>query len=1124
MVLRATAALLLVVLGAAGTAVAQPKIAAEIASLDGKGEHRQAQETGWRAARVQQPLFATEFVRTLDMSRMAIVFPDRTRLQLSQNSTLQIKGAESGTDARTILNLNSGRAWTTSKSAPRGVTVETPAARAAIRGTEWEIAVDGEGRATLSVFSGEVEFFNDQGLVVVGPSEQAVAERGKAPVKLALRVSRDRVQWVSSFTVDANRYGVRNELPGIAALIDEQRLAEAYARVKARVGPGAPASADLLLGDFEVYRGELAAADAALKQGRARYPDDERFDSALARVALYNDRPAEALALAQAAVARRPDSAEALVVLGDVERVLGRSREAIAAYSRATAIAAKDPRGWHGLGVVESERENVREARAHLEKARALDPKRSETLAELGTLEGFAGNLDRAREALKQAIAANPGNFVAWTGLGVVELRAGNEEAAGDALARASSIEPGYARARLYLAVVQYRLAGDVAALDELKRVSELDPQDPLPHFLASMVFIDRVEPGIAVAAAEQAMARLPFLRSLNPVATNQRGVANAGYPLAAIGLEAWARSNAQESYLPSWGGSHFFLADRYPGDFNRRSELVQGFITDPIAFGASNRFQGLFVQPGHYGTLALRTDTSDDQRTYEPVLTLNGNGIAPAPFAYFAEVGEQTTKPGNSPTDSKLRRFTGGFGVKPSHEWGAFLYVNHFKSDTQVGQVFLDESGTRSQLFDIAGRASRVDGGVSYAPSARARLWVKAGAGEGDSTTDFVNRLSVPGLVLDQGNRFAENPRGRDASVRYAYDWDDRLELSLGAQYASYDNPQSLAQDTVFHPPGAAVAQDSVVFDDRDRSRSVLAAARYRTPAFRIEGGVEWHEYTKDRANIVTLARTPGSPIRIDEAFRRDRVDPMLGIALPVTSAGIVRAACRRWVRPFAPDTLAPVAIAGVPLDDQLVLPGGESEQCRAQAEWRFGARSFALLSLEHVETNNIVLLGGVANVTPDPTNLDRLRNRINPQPTKPDELGDIPNYGGGVVRRASAAYERLLTPRVAARLYYTYTDSENNQPGLEGKKVPLLPRHQSTVGLTWTPGWHVQVTVQAIHRTQFYFNESNGIAFPASWEGQVFLFAETPDKRWSVEAKALNLFRKEISDVFGFVLSYRF
>src|SRR5205823_84613 len=137
--------------------------AAEIVSVEGKGERREAQQASWQPAKAQQPLNASDFVRTLDLSKMAILFADRTRLQLSQNSTLQIKGAATGPDAKTILNLNAGRAWATSKSAPRGLTMETPAATAAIRGTEWEISVDDAGRATLSVFSGEVEFSNEQG-------------------------------------------------------------------------------------------------------------------------------------------------------------------------------------------------------------------------------------------------------------------------------------------------------------------------------------------------------------------------------------------------------------------------------------------------------------------------------------------------------------------------------------------------------------------------------------------------------------------------------------------------------------------------------------------------------------------------------------------------------------------------------------------------------------------------------------------------------------------------------------------------------------------------------------------------------------------------------------------------
>ena len=104
------------------------------------------------------------------------------------------------------------------------------------------------------------------------------------------------------------------------------------------------------------------------------------------------------------------------------------------------------------------------------------------------------------------------------------------------------------------------------------------------------------------------------------------------------MALEAWARSTAHESYLPFWGGSHLFLADRYAGEFDRRSELMQGFITDPMVFGASNRFQSLLGEPGSHGTLSMRYNSSDDLHLIEPVLTLNGYGVSPVPAAYFVD------------------------------------------------------------------------------------------------------------------------------------------------------------------------------------------------------------------------------------------------------------------------------------------------------------------------------------------------------------------------------------------------------------------------------------------------------------------------------------------------------
>src|SRR5260221_895606 len=314
-------ALLLVLRAAAADALAAP--AAEVFSLEGKGEYREAQQLTWRPVTVKHSLFPTNYVRTLEQSKMAILFADRTQMRLGQNSVMQIKEVASGPDTRTIIDLQRGRSWTQSKTTPKGLVMETPSALAAIRGTDWEMVVDEEGRATLSVFSGEVEFYNDQGNVIVRPSEQARAERGKAPVKLQLQVSRERVQWVSSSTVDTQRYvefrkGASGDLGQIAALVRERRLGDGYGKLQAlTAAPGAPAVAFLLLADFEIYRGDAARAHEILVTASKRFPGDERFDAALARTALLADDAEGAYAHARAALAKRGDSAEAYVVLGD---------------------------------------------------------------------------------------------------------------------------------------------------------------------------------------------------------------------------------------------------------------------------------------------------------------------------------------------------------------------------------------------------------------------------------------------------------------------------------------------------------------------------------------------------------------------------------------------------------------------------------------------------------------------------------------------------------------------------------------------------------------------------------------------------------------------------------------
>jgi outer membrane receptor protein involved in Fe transport len=260
-------------------------------------------------------------------------------------------------------------------------------------------------------------------------------------------------------------------------------------------------------------------------------------------------------------------------------------------------------------------------------------------------------------------------------------------------------------------------------------------------------------------------------------------------------------------------------------------------------------------------------------------------------------------------------------------------------------------------------------------------------------------------------------------------------------------------------------------------------------------------------------------------ESYQRSKVDPLAGLTWKVGDTTLVRAACRRWARPVSIDTMAPVAVAGIPLDDQLVFAGGVLEQCRAQVEWSNAADTFITAYAERSRVHNLVSpLDGVQNANTDVTNLDRLRNRaIRPVP-KPDELEDTPVYGQGEATRGTLAFDRIVTTNVAFRAYYTYTDSENTDPSFAGKEIPYLPRHQVNLGATWSPGWHAFVTAQAVYRTRRFTDEANLLPLPSSWDAYLDVFIESPDKHWSVEAFGSNLLKKEASDVFGVIVSYRF
>lgn len=110
---------------------------AEVVSVSGEGWVRFRGEKSWLGAFREQILTAGDLLRTGDYGRMGVLFADGIQIRMSRKTTLSIRETrEAGGKRSTILGLDVGEVWSRSQALPEGLRIETPAATAAIRGTD----------------------------------------------------------------------------------------------------------------------------------------------------------------------------------------------------------------------------------------------------------------------------------------------------------------------------------------------------------------------------------------------------------------------------------------------------------------------------------------------------------------------------------------------------------------------------------------------------------------------------------------------------------------------------------------------------------------------------------------------------------------------------------------------------------------------------------------------------------------------------------------------------------------------------------------------------------------------------------------------------------------------------
>jgi Flp pilus assembly protein TadD len=1083
-----------------------PGAAAEILNLEGRGEQKPAAAADWRAARVAQPLATGDYVRTQASSRMALLFADETQLRLHANSVLQVRAVAGPGQSATTLLLEAGRAWAQTRRPP-GVplNLQTPAATAGIRGTDWDIQVDPDGKTLLTVLSGEVTLANAQGEVVVGRDEAALAEVGKAPVKIQLSNPRDRIQWVNALRPEPQRFqGVESAVAGVLV------------------------RADRLLAD-----GEGTQAMAALEEGLRRFPGQPLLRAQLARAQLLGDRlPEAARTLGEP---RAEDPAALWLARGALARREGDVRGTLQSYERAIALDPQDDRGWFGLGSAHTEREDSAPARANLLRALELHPQGVGYQGELGTLETFRNDTRAAQAAFDAALAANPSDYVALTGLGLLRLKQGDAAAALDAFLRAGVMEPRYARAKTYTAVAYWQLGRHADAIATLQQATRLDEKDPLPHLFLAQAYTDLFRPGDAVQASRAALARMPYLKSLNQVANDQQGRANLGSALAFFGLEDWAQELAQESYHPYWGGSHLFLADRYRGEFNKNSELFQGFLADPLAFGGSPRFSSLLQRAGHYGTLGL---TLDDQlfRLSAPSVTLNGLADAGIPIAYFAklqtgvatrmpiDVGTYNTPAFFDPSgkaDARIAVGTFGLGLRPVPELGLFAYYN----DTDIelrgrNAVFFLDDEARPSTLDQRTRQAAV--GASYRWSPTAQTWIKLGhSTEFSELGRYPTVFAFPPLVGVLGLAALPQKRFSDVQLRHTFDLGQDSRLSLGLEHvkeAQYN--QVVGAGPIGGTVNGQQVGDTMVFagsNDIDRrfSAATVAWQGAVAPAVRLDGSLtgNWIRHRVHGETAVGLVQTG-----FGDATQADRDDvervlaPRLGAVWRPRADLTVRAAYQHWMRPLSTSTLGSVETAGIPVEDRLLEAGGQHKRAVVQAALTVRDDTFLQAKLEHAKVENPES-PGVDLRTPSLPFLEEVRNAQLVNLSTLDVLEGDPIVQRGHLTSATLGASRMFTSRLSAYARYTWTGSDasvtDSAAGTTtgGKQFPWVPRHLAVLGATWASAERLYLSGRLVYRSTRYEDVANLTPLNPGWTLDLAGYWESGDKHWIIGAGVLNL-----------------
>jgi tetratricopeptide (TPR) repeat protein len=933
-----------------------------------------------------------------------LILASNTPMVLDQNSEFVITQAPGG--GGSLMNLLRGALLFISRIR-QSHEIRTPFVNAAIEGTEFVIRVLTD-RTVITVFEGAVRATNQQGTVVAGAGQQAVAVQGQAPQVQVIVRPRDAVQWALYYepVLPADSFAQ------LAAVPEAAREATFYVR-----------RAGLLLGT-----GQLDAARADLDQAQKLDPANGDAYALRTIVAVALNDNAGALDSGRIAVERAPKSLSARLALSYALQSNLQLEAARDAAIQATGIAPNDSAAWARLAELRLMLDDVAGAVEAARRGVTLSTQLGRAQSALGFALLAQLEPSDARAAFERAVELEPDYPLARLGLGLARIRQGRLAEGRSDLELAVALNPDSSLLRSYLGKAYFEEKREPLPAAEFDLAKQLDPNDPTPWFYDSIRKQTVNRPVEALQDLQRSIElndnRAVYRSRLlldQDLAARSAGLGriyrDLGFEQLAL-AEGWNSVNGDATDH----SGHRFLSDVYSAlprhEIARISELLQAQLLQPINVSA--------VQP---------------QLAETNLSILGGSGPAEPAFNEFNSLFNRNrlsllasgAAGGNDTLADEV--VVSGVWNKVSFSAGQF----HFNSDG-----FQENNAQERDIFNAFVQAS-------LSPSISVQGEVRSTRHDrGDLQLRFDPAQLHPFMTQETdfdsarlGLRHAFSPRS-DVIASFIYGRvDDRFDDRL-VEFGFPGNPGSLSIDVGLQGWTTEVQHlyrsrrfrvvSGVGRFQADRDDTVDVGVRLPFPPFAVAAPTRRNTFVINHTNVysysqidvrknVTLSLGSSGDFLNGRGVDADQLNPKAGVSWQARRTTTLRAAGFRTLHRslISNQTVEPTQVAGF---NQL-FDGVEGE-----AAWRYGVGVDEKLS-------RTLYAGGEVS----------WRNLVHP---------NVPSGGGEVVRddwneRFGRAY-LYSTPHARIGLSLEYLFERFERKGNFGEEqIVELSTHRIPLGLAY-------------------------------------------------------------------------